>query len=366
MPILLFFIFLFCAPGVHAQTAMTAGASADTLSADASSSATVNMPANMPTRTLSDVAHATDTALKSADDAAKLPEGLDDAARVDFYCLRRAYPRITGLTADAQGQWLVFNDGRRVLYAAAPDAEGSSDVPKSEWLVSVRASMAEPYPLEPQRPDTPLGVSPGRRRSYDLLQTLYGSTPRAVGSRLIQARLLGQPVHLSPAAAQAMNRASANLAPLAAQEQGLKKFLKMDGGFTWRRIAGENRLSPHAFGIAFDISPGIATYWRWSKLRPHPMQKSYPAAIVEAFENEGFIWGGKWHEYDLMHFEYRPEIICKARVWRGLEPLPGNNGETMLLQPTSQTPPAAAAGAPNAPAASTAPAALSLLPAISQ
>ncbi|MDR3191497.1 MAG: M15 family metallopeptidase, partial [Treponema sp.] len=27
-----------------------------------------------------------------------------------------------------------------------------------------------------------------------------------------------------------------------------------------------------------------------------------------AFENEGFIWGGKWGLYDNMHFEYRPEL----------------------------------------------------------
>ena len=298
MPILLLFIFLCCAHVAQAETAMSSSA-----------------PSNAP-------ASGAAGAAKGLIDAADLPAGLDDAARVDFYCLRRAYPQITNMTADAQGQWLVFNDGRRVLYDAAPGAAPLAGSQESEWVVNVRASMAEPYPLEPQRPDTPLGVSPGRRRSYDLLQALYGSTPKAVGGHLVQARLLGQHLHLSPAAAQAMNRANANLAPQAAQEPRLKTLLKMDGGFAWRRIAGENRLSPHAFGIAFDISPGIATYWRWSKLRPHPLQQSYPSAIVAAFENEGFIWGGKWHEYDLMHFEYRPEVICKARVWQGLEPLP--------------------------------------------
>ena len=264
----------------------------------------------------------------------ELPAGLDDIGRVDMYCLRRAYPQIAGMVADAQGQWLVFADGRRVLYAAAPGQTSSGQTSsgqmppggqESEWVVSVRVSMAEPYPLEPDRPETPLGVSPGRRRSYDLLQALYGASPKAVGSHLMQARLLGQHLHLSPAAAQAMNRADALLAPQAAYEPRLKTLLKMDGGFAWRRIAGENRLSPHAFGIAFDISPGIATYWRWSKLRPHPLQKSYPASIVAAFENEGFIWGGKWHEYDLMHFEYRPEIICKARVLQGQEHLPATD-----------------------------------------
>ena len=299
-------------------------------------------------------------ASQPADMLKDLPAGLDDEGRVDMYCLRRAYPQIAGMVADAQGsQWLVLADGRRVLYAAAPGhalsgqtSPGQTSPDKtppggqeSEWVVSVRGSMAEPYPLEPERPETPLGVSPGRRRSYDLLEALYGASPKAVGSHLMQARLLGQHLHLSPAAAQAMNRADAVLAPQAAYEPRMKTLLKMDGGFAWRRIAGENRLSPHAFGIAFDISPGIATYWRWSKLRPHPLQKNYPASIVAAFENEGFIWGGKWHEYDLMHFEYRPEIICKARVLLGQEHMPGSDAPAQPAVRT--TSPASAISAPN-------------------
>ena len=354
MPILLLFIFLCCAHVVHAEAATPSNASA-TAPANAA-------PAGEASETAVDIGN-------SLTDAADLPAGLDDAARVDFYCLRRVYPQITGMTADSQGPWLVFNDGRRVLYDAAPGAAPSPGSHESEWVVSVRTSMAEPYPLEPQRPDTPLGVSPGRRRSYDLLQALYGSTPKAVGGHLVQARLLGQHLHLSPAAAQAMNRANVNLAPQAAQEPRLKPLLKMDGGFAWRRIAGENRLSPHAFGIAFDISPGIATYWRWSKLRPHPMQQSYPSVIVEAFENEGFIWGGKWHEYDLMHFEYRPEIICKARVWQGLEPLPGAGGASVLAQPAAPAVSAvpAASAVPSASSGEApAPADASAAPAVSQ
>ena len=321
MPILLLFIFLCCASGVHAQGSVPSGTAPSGIS---DGSPTVTAPADLP-----------------ASLPAELAAELDDTGRVDLYCLRRAYPQITGMTADAQGQWLAFADGRRVLYAAAPGHKPTGGQ-ESEWVVSVRGSMAEPYPLEPERPDTPLGVSPGRRRSYDLLQTLYGASPKAVGSHLVQARLNGQHLHLSPAAAQAMNRADAILAPQVAQEPRLKTLLKMDGGFAWRRIAGENRLSPHAFGIAFDISPGIATYWRWSKLRPHPLQKSYPASIVAAFENEGFIWGGKWHEYDLMHFEYRPEIICKARVLLGQEHVPGTDAPA---QPARQSP-APAAGNP--------------------
>jgi len=38
---------------------------------------------------------------------------------------------------------------------------------------------------------------------------------------------------------------------------------------------------------------------------------------VEIFENNNFIWGGKWSHFDILHFEYRPEIILKARYFAG-------------------------------------------------
>ena len=34
-----------------------------------------------------------------------------------------------------------------------------------------------------------------------------------------------------------------------------------------------------------------------------------PYEIINIFEEEGFIWGGKWLIWDNMHFEYRPELI---------------------------------------------------------
>ena len=34
--------------------------------------------------------------------------------------------------------------------------------------------------------------------------------------------------------------------------------------------------------------------------------------IVRIFEKHGFIWGGKWHHYDTMHFEYRPELVGRG------------------------------------------------------
>ena len=223
---------------------------------------------------------------------------------LDLYCLRQAYPALAGLQKDEAGrQWLLFADGRRVLYRDAQP--GAADV---------AASMAAPYPLEPERPATPPGVAPGRLRPYELFTALYGGDREGVGAGLVPVPWPGRQVRLSPAAAEALERVSRRLAPLLAERPDLRPYLKSEGGFAWRRIAGEDKLSAHAFGIAIDLNARRAPYWRWSRQRPHPRQQDYPPEIVAAFEAEGFIWGGKWHEYDLMHFEYRPELICKARL----------------------------------------------------
>lgn len=228
----------------------------------------------------------------------------------DWQCLRQAYPQVHCLRADAEGRlWLELADGRRVLY------DGGLPFAAGQWDVDVRASMAQVYPLDPQRPSTPLGVSPGRRRSYDLLRMLYGSSAAAIRPRLRTGTFFGQAVRMEARALAALQRVEARLAPLVAGQPQLRAYLKSAGGFHWRGIAGENgRLSPHSFGIAIDLSPRKAPYWRWSRVFPHPLQASYPEAIVTAFEAEGFVWGGKWHEYDIMHFEFRPEILCKART----------------------------------------------------
>lgn len=243
---------------------------------------------------------------------------------LNLYCLRLSYPAVSALERDGDGaQWLVLADGRRVLYS-----RGRAELQADPWNVDVRTSMADLYPLEPERPATPSGVAPGRRRSYALLAALYGADAGEVGRGLHTALLLGQPVRMAKAAALALRKVEPLLAEAVREEPGLRGLLKSDGGFLWRRVAGEQRLSPHAYGVALDLSARRAPYWRWSRLRPHPMQQSYPPAIVTAFESQGFIWGGKWHEYDLMHFEYRPELICKARILRGLEKMNAAGFET--------------------------------------
>ncbi|MGE0856132.1 MAG: M15 family metallopeptidase, partial [Hyphomicrobiaceae bacterium] len=70
------------------------------------------------------------------------------------------------------------------------------------------------------------------------------------------------------------------------------------------------------YGIAIDIATADADYWRWpapvANGAPRPWRNRIPMEIVEIFERHGFIWGGKWHHYDTMHFEYRPELMPPA------------------------------------------------------
>lgn len=244
---------------------------------------------------------------------------LTEEEKLDLRCLLAVYPAVRHIAAESDGSLLlVMSDGSRVPYRSVPPAADD-----------VKATMAAPYPPEPLRPPTPEGVAPGRVRSAALLAALYGVSQADVRSRLSTVPFLQGVVMMHWRVTKAFMGVTERLRAALQQDPSLRPWLKSDGGFAWRRIAGEPRLSAHAYGIAVDLSARRAPYWRWSRLRPHPLQQTYPSAIVRAFEDEGFIWGGKWHEYDIMHFEYRPELLCKARAGKtgGVSPVPSGDAD---------------------------------------
>lgn len=233
---------------------------------------------------------------------------LNDEERIDLQCLRQSYPAINGLVRGNDScLYLVLADGRRLVYRR----QGSCRAMILE--ADIATSMAQPYPLETLRPETPAGVAPGRQRSRELLTAIYGQ-PDRIGRSLHPVSLLGRRIFLTGPAAAAFVPVAQKLQAMLQSRPELARWLRSDGGYIYRKIAGEDRISPHSYGIALDLSAHLTAYWRWSRQRPHPQQASYPTEIVSAFEDAGFIWGGKWHEYDIMHFEYRPEIICKSRI----------------------------------------------------
>jgi hypothetical protein len=82
------------------------------------------------------------------------------------------------------------------------------------------------------------------------------------------------------------------------------------GTYKCRAVADTGQASPHGYGIAIDLNTAASDYWYW---RPHGGAVVYrnrmPLEIVTIFEKHGFIWGGKWYRYDIMHFEFRPELL---------------------------------------------------------
>jgi hypothetical protein len=96
-------------------------------------------------------------------------------------------------------------------------------------------------------------------------------------------------------------------------------------GWNWRTIADTQSRSFHAYGAALDLLPlsygGRQTYWLWTAEHspawwavPYERRFHPPQEVIRAFEEYGFIWGGKWLFFDTMHFEYRPEILILSNM----------------------------------------------------
>lgn len=104
----------------------------------------------------------------------------------------------------------------------------------------------------------------------------------------------------------------------------IDKLLSAEG-YNWRDIADSQSRSYHSWGLAIDLLPvgwgQKNLYWNWisqwnDRWMKIPLERRWmpPEIVVEIFEANGFIWGGKWLMWDNMHFEYRPELIL-LRDW---------------------------------------------------
>jgi len=162
------------------------------------------------------------------------------------------------------------------------------------------------------------------KRDPRFFDTLWGcfDLPSAQANQR-QIRFLGLAVQVHRLLREPLARIETRLTAARAVDPGLDAFLKTLGrldGYNWRVIAGTQSRSNHAYGTALDVVPrsygGKNPYWLWAPQgwdgwyrqawkrawQPHP-------AFVRAFEDEGFVWGGKWLLFDTIHFEYRPEIL---------------------------------------------------------
>jgi hypothetical protein len=176
------------------------------------------------------------------------------------------------------------------------------------------------YPKGEIAPVTDEAQDPGRVRVELLFRATYGATAREVSAALVDVKIAGRVVRFHRRAAQALGRVATRLEALLRSDPELRRYFRELGGtFNTRTIAGTERTSAHAWGIAIDIDTSMSDYWQ-NDPKSVVWKNRVPQSIVDAFEAESFVWGGRWFHYDTMHFEWRPELFdaqCRAR---GSEP----------------------------------------------
>lgn len=229
-------------------------------------------------------------------------------------CLPTWYQGVVERRADA-GWGLGLPDGGFLPWhqPAPPDAD-----PESEESPDLEEIFRVPYP---QGPIVPVDTSdagpiedPGRARVEQLFTATYGASAKDVFAHSAKVRFFGVRYAFHERAAPALERVVERLSSAVKDDKKLLPFLQNIGGTVqWRRIARSKNLSAHAFGIAIDLNVDRSHYWRWARPRePIRWKNKVPQAVVDAFEAEGFIWGGRWQHYDTMHFEYRPELLSPS------------------------------------------------------
>lgn len=69
------------------------------------------------------------------------------------------------------------------------------------------------------------------------------------------------------------------------------------GGYNFRLMRGSSRLSMHSWGCAVDFDSARNAF---GDTTPH---FAHIPAVLKAFSDEGWIWGGRWGKPDGMHWQ---------------------------------------------------------------
>ena len=162
-----------------------------------------------------------------------------------------------------------------------------------------------------------------RRADFFLNALWQANTRTETENKMARFNFLGRPVRLHHLLREKMTTIETQIRDAAKTDSQVQVWIDSLGplsGYAWRDIADTRSRSYHSYGIAVDLLPrslvGKQAYWYWtSQYRADWWNVSYneryhpPAVVIRIFEDNGFIWGGKWTLFDTMHFEYRPEIL---------------------------------------------------------
>ncbi len=231
--------------------------------------------------------------------------------------LKNAYPDFIDHYADNK---VYFKDGSYLIY----NDEANSGKTKSPADLLNTPDLEDQFLFKYAKGnyDPKNNNDAGRIRNEAFFKKMYGSTQAEVSKKVVEItwcpKNIKQKIKVTTANGvdkkfQAISSAVDKLIDL---KPDYKKYVTEIGGtFVWRKISGTNRLSMHSFGMTIDINTKYSSYWQWScgckneEAKIGSYKNEIPQEIIDIFENNGFVWGGKWTHFDSMHFEYRPELL---------------------------------------------------------
>lgn len=250
--------------------------------------------------------------------------------------IRESYPDITSnfFFDSAHNDWCIEIRGVKLYWADGRLLSKYSSINEKKLKTIISYFYPEEIPspedyseylIEKLKPDSLIKARKAEHPPNYLFYSLIynGKTRSEIIKQLQQIKFFGRDVWVHRQLAEKFKRIEKKILELRNTNIEIKKFVKNIGyccGFNWRVIADSGKLSNHCWGSAIDILPknyrNKKIYWFWEAVKNDNWMKilpndrwSPPKAVIDIFEYEGFIWGGKWTLWDNMHFEYRPELL---------------------------------------------------------
>ncbi|MDP4146351.1 MAG: M15 family metallopeptidase [Bacillota bacterium] len=235
----------------------------------------------------------------------------------DILCLMMGYPEyVAGVQRDNSGYvYIIMKSGKKILY----DDKKEKSFQQKLASPDLQDTLEQIYPLVFTKKLMDKNFDPGRFRNYALLSEVYGQSRQQIEQNLKNVRVgySNCLFNKNNGAAQALQNVMKELTSLSASRPDIRRnVFPCSGTYNYRLISGTNQLSPHGYAIAIDLARDNRDYWQWATPQQGEERLvSYPKEIVDIFEKNNFVWGGKWNHFDILHYEYRPEIILKARYF---------------------------------------------------
>ncbi|TVQ40289.1 MAG: M15 family peptidase [Spirochaetaceae bacterium] len=265
---------------------------------------------------------------------------LDAPGRLEVRALAAAYPeridetalRNEDWAARIDDTWYYWADGRMLPYEERFDNRRYTGIRFYNYALGpLQLREIDEATAERLRERSRQPASAGLPRHNGFLDALYGISTRSDAYRwIVDTTFLGLKTQAHRMIVEPLSSVERQIRSLMVTDAEVRAFvaeLQQVSTFSWREIAGTNRRSYHSYGVAVDLIPrsyhGRFGYWRWAMQSgieewwdvPPEQRWRPPQPVIDAFENNGFVWGGKWLSFDPIHFEYRPEVILLAR-WR--------------------------------------------------